>query len=55
MSSLCLSNVQAGVDEFIRVLSEYGITATPRTRRGKLGLKHEELPTAVPNAMIDNC
>ena len=26
---------KAGVDEFIRVLGEYGITATPRTRRGQ--------------------
>lgn len=25
---------KAGVDEFIRVLAEYGVTATPRTRRG---------------------
>lgn len=25
---------KAGVDEFIRVLGEYGVTATPRTRRG---------------------
>jgi hypothetical protein len=55
MSSLCLSIVQAGVDEFIRVLSEYGITATPRTRRGKLDIKHEAIPTALPNAMVENC
>lgn len=26
---------RAGVDAFIRVLEEYGITATPRTRRGE--------------------
>jgi hypothetical protein len=25
---------KAGVDEFIRVLGEYGVIATPRTRRG---------------------
>jgi hypothetical protein len=27
------------VDEFIRVLGEYGITATPRTRRGSVFIK----------------
>ena len=25
---------KAGVDEFIRILGTYGVTATPRTRRG---------------------
>ena len=27
-------NIKAGVDEFVRILGEYGIPATPRTRRG---------------------
>lgn len=27
------------MDEFIRVLGEYGITATPRTRRGSVFIK----------------
>ena len=31
---------KAGVDEFIRVLGEYGVTATPRTRRGTYVISH---------------
>ena len=30
---------KSGVDEFIKILGTYGISATPRTRRGKYGNK----------------